>query len=105
MYLLSKHVTFSVVRSTTPNISEFTKKADIIISGAGQPKLISADMVKEGVVAIDAGTSESEGKLVGDIDFESVSKKASFISPVPGGIGPLTVAILFKNVIKLGLSK
>ncbi|KKU52867.1 MAG: hypothetical protein A3A28_02780 [Candidatus Sungbacteria bacterium RIFCSPLOWO2_01_FULL_47_32] len=99
--LLREHATFSVVDEHTKDISEFIEHADIIISGAGKPKLITADMVKEGVIAIDAGTSESEGKLVGDIDFDGVSKKASYITPVPGGVGPVTVALLFKNLITL----
>lgn len=100
-WLLNEGVTFSVVRSSTADISEFTKKADIIITGVGKPGLITGDMVKEGVVVIDAGTSESEGKLSGDADFESVSKKASFVAPVPGGVGPLTVAMIYKNLLTL----
>ena len=101
MWLLYEKVTFGVVRSNTQNPQEFLKYADIIISGVGRPKFITGDMVKEGVVVIDAGTSESEGKLVGDVDFDSVAPKASFITPVPGGVGPVTVAILFKNLFTL----
>ena len=109
LWLLNEKTTFSVLRSTTPNISEFTKKADIIISGVGKPKLITGDMIKEGAVVIDAGTSESEGpstglgtsKIVGDTDFESCAEKASYITPVPGGVGPVTVAILFRNLLTL----
>lgn len=100
-WLLNEKVTFSVVRSATPDVAEFTSKADIIISGVGQPGLITGDMVKEEVVVIDAGTSESEGKLAGDTDFESVSKKASFVTPVPGGVGPVTVAMIYKNLLRL----
>ena len=105
LWLLNEKATFSVIRSSTQNPREFTEKADIVISGVGKPKFIIADMVKEGVVVIDAGTSESEGKLVGDVDFDSVSKKASFITPVPGGVGPVTVAILLKNLVTLAKTK
>ena len=101
LWRLYEKVTFGVVRSNTQNPQEFLKYADIIISGVGRPKFITGDMVKEGVVVIDAGTSESEGKLVGDVDFDSVAPKASFITPVPGGVGPVTVAILFKNLFTL----
>lgn len=101
LWLLNEDVTFSVLRSSTPDISKFTKEADIIITGVGMPALIRGDMVKQGVVIIDAGTSESGGKLVGDVDFESVFSKVSFITPVPGGMGPLGVAMLFKNLVAL----
>ena len=82
-------------------LADFAKKADIIISGIGKPKFITGDMVKDGVIIIDAGTSESEGKLSGDADFDSVSVKASHITPVPGGVGPVTVAMLFQNLVSL----
>lgn len=75
------------------------KKADIIISGAGKPNLIKGGMVKKGAIVIDAGTSFGQGKLLGDVDFKNVSKKASYITPVPGGIGPMTVACLLKNLV------
>ena len=101
LWLINENATLSVLKSNTPDISEFTKRADIIISGVGKPKLITSNMIKEGAVIIDAGTSESEGKISGDVDFDSVSQKASFITPVPGGIGPMTVATLFKNLITL----
>ncbi|MFC1594848.1 bifunctional 5,10-methylenetetrahydrofolate dehydrogenase/5,10-methenyltetrahydrofolate cyclohydrolase [Patescibacteria group bacterium] len=78
----------------------YTLSADLIISGAGKPGIITADMVKDGVIIIDAGTSESEGRLVGDVD-PSVEEKASLFTPVPGGVGPLTVAMLFKNLFTL----
>lgn len=101
VWLMNEGAAVSVVNEFTKDTSEFTKRGDIIISGAGKPKLITGDMVKEGVVVIDAGTSEAEGKVVGDVDFDSVSPKASFITPVPGGVGPVTVAMLFKNLISL----
>ncbi len=101
LWLLNEKITFSVVRSSTANPREFLDKADIIISGIGKPKFITGDMVKDGVVVIDAGTSESEGRIAGDVDFDSVSRKAAYITPVPGGVGPVTVAMLFKNLIAL----
>lgn len=101
LWLLQEKATFSVIRSTTETPQKFLLDADIIISGIGQPKYITADMIKKDVVIIDAGTSESEGKLSGDADFESVAAKAAFITPVPGGVGPVTVAILFQNLLAL----
>ncbi len=101
VWLSKKKVTFSVVNEFTKNISFFTKKADIIISGVGKPNLITGKMVKKGVVVIDAGISFKKGKLVGDVDFKSVSKKTSCVTPVPGGVGPMTVAYLLENLIKL----
>lgn len=101
MWLLNEKAPFSIVDERTPDISEFTKKADIIISGAGKPGLITGDIIKEGAVVIDAGTSEAGGKITGDADFDSVSKKASFITPVPGGIGPLTVVMIYRNLLTL----
>lgn len=110
LWLLNEKATFSVVRSVTPDIADFTKKADIIISGVGKAKLIIGDMIKEGAVVVDCGTSVAEQKaesgeqraaLAGDIDIESVSPKAAFLAPVPGGVGPVAVAMLFKNLITL----
>ena len=77
------------------------KNADIIISATGSGKIIKGEMVKDGAVIIDAGTSESKGGIVGDVDLESVMGKASFVSPVPGGVGPVTVAMLLKNVLEV----
>jgi methylenetetrahydrofolate dehydrogenase (NADP+) / methenyltetrahydrofolate cyclohydrolase len=81
------------------NLQEYTLKADVIITATGQPNLLIGDMVKEGVIVIDAGTSESGGGIVGDVNRESVEPKAAFLSPVPGGVGPVTVAKLLENVI------
>lgn len=99
-WLMNEGATISIIDENTPSPENYTKNADIIISGAGKPKLIKPEMVKEGVIIIDAGTSEAEGKLSGDVDPE-VSKTASLFSPVPGGVGPLAVAHLFKNLIEL----
>jgi len=84
--------------SATENLAEITPHADVIIAGTGQPKLLYGSMIKPGAIVIDAGTAESGGGIVGDVDFESVSQVASFISPVPGGVGPVTVAKLLENV-------
>ncbi len=90
-----------IVTSQTPDKEKIIKEADIIISGIGKGKYISGDMIKEGAVLIDAGTSESNGAIVGDIDLESVKDVADFVSPVPGGVGPVTVAMLLNNVLKV----
>ena len=84
----------------TKSLSHETKKADILISAVGQPNLIKKEMVKKGAVVIDAGTAKYKGKIVGDVDFANVSPKISYITPVPGGVGPVTVAMLLANVVK-----
>ena len=85
------------------NIEEITKSADILISAIGKPKFVTENMVKEGVVIIDVGINRLEnGLLVGDVDYENVFKKATYITPVPGGVGPMTVAMLLTNVVKAG---
>jgi methylenetetrahydrofolate dehydrogenase (NADP+)/methenyltetrahydrofolate cyclohydrolase len=99
--LLKEKATVSVLNEFTKDAPFFTKKADILISGVGKANLIKQDMVKKRAVIIDAGSSIKRGKLVGDIDFKSVSKKVSFIAPVPGGVGPMTVACLLKNLVIL----
>lgn len=101
LWLLNEKATFSVVGSFTSDIAEFTKKADIIISGAGRAKLITGDMIQEGAIVVDCGTSESGSAIAGDSDTETVSEKASYLAPVPGGVGPVAVAMLFKNLITL----
>jgi len=99
-WLINKGVTVSVLNKDTLDISKFTKEADVIISGTGSPSLIKPEMIKDGVVLIDAGTSDKFGKLVGDID-PSCSSKASLFTPVPGGVGPITIAMVFKNLVDL----
>ena len=99
--LLKEKATVSVLNEFTRDTPFFTKRADILVSGVGWPNLIKGDLVKRGAIIIDAGTSIKKGKLVGDVDFKSVSKKASYITPVPGGVGPLTVACLLENLVKL----
>lgn len=100
-WLLKEKVGFAVVDENTQSPGEITRWADIVITGIGKPGYITGDWLKDGAVVIDAGTSESGGKLIGDVDFESISKKASYLTPVPGGVGPVTVAILFRNLVKL----
>ena len=100
LLLIKKRATVQVCNSKTKNLSEKLQKADVIVAAAGSPKLIKATDVKEGVVIIDVGINRVDGKLCGDVDFEEVSKKASFITPVPGGVGPMTIAILIKNTFK-----
>lgn len=91
-----------VTKNTDENTkSDLIKSADILISAMGNPHAINSDMVKEGVVIIDAGTSEMEGSIVGDVDFASVESKVSYITPTPGGVGPVTVACLFENVLQV----
>ena len=98
---LQKHATVTVCHSKTKNLDEYTKQADIIISAIGKPKFVTSDMVKDGVIVIDVGINRDEnGKLVGDVDFKNVKEKASYITPVPGGVGPMTIAMLMNNVIK-----
>lgn len=99
--LLNKNATVTVCHSKTKNISETTKKADILIAALGKAKFVKANMIKENAVVIDVGINRNEnGKLEGDVDFEEVEKKASYITPVPGGVGPMTIAMLMNNVIK-----
>lgn len=99
-WLESKEADFDVLDSKTEDIASFTINADIIISGAGSPGVIKEDMVKEGAVLIDCGSSSEEGIVKGDIDRNAYNK-ASFVAPVPGGVGPMTVACLLDNLIKL----
>ncbi len=98
---LNKNATVTICHSKTKNIKEHIKDADVVISAIGKPEYVTADMVKDGVIVIDVGINRNEdGKIVGDVDFENVSKKASYITPVPGGVGPMTIAMLMNNVIK-----
>ena len=98
--ILNSRGTVTICNIYTKNLAEKTKNADILISAVGKPKLITEDMVKEGAVVIDVGINRVNGKLEGDVDFESVQKKASHITPVPGGVGALTVAMLLSNILK-----
>ena len=96
--LLSKDATVTVCHSKTNNLSDYTKNADIVVMACGVPNLLTADMIKDDAVVIDVGINEVNDKVVGDVDFDSVEKKASYITPVPGGVGPCTVAMLLENI-------
>lgn len=98
--LLEKNGTVTVCHSKTEGLAEITRSADILVAAVGRPLFVSADMVKPGAVVIDVGINRnSEGKLVGDVDFESVSEIASYITPVPGGVGPMTITMLLENTL------
>ena len=101
MLMLHENGTVTICHSRTKNLKEVCARADILVAAIGIPKFVKADMVKEGTVVIDVGMDRDEnGKLCGDVDFENVKEKCSFITPVPGGVGPMTIATLMKNTIK-----
>jgi len=100
LLLLAQHATVTICHSRTRDLPAVTRRADILIAAVGKANMIKADMVKDGAIVIDVGMNRLEnGKLVGDVDFDEVSPKASFITPVPGGVGPMTIAMLMKNTI------
>ncbi len=104
--LLNKNATVTICHSKTKNLEEVTKQADILIAAIGKPEFVTSNMVKNGATVIDVGINRKEdGKLVGDVNFSEVSKKASYITPVPGGVGPMTVAMLMSNVVKAAKSE
>lgn len=99
--LLKENATVTICHSKTANLPEITQKADILISAVGKVNLVTEDMVKQDAVVIDVGMNrDSNGKLKGDVDFDNVKEKTSYITPVPGGVGPMTIAMLMNNVIK-----
>jgi len=100
LMLLKKNATVTVCHSKTKNLAEYTKKADILVVAVGKPNLIKKEMVKEGAVVIDVGINRIGNKLIGDVDFDSVKDVAGFITPVPGGVGPMTRAMLMENTLK-----
>ena len=106
MLLLDKDATVTICHSHTKNINEKIKNADIVITAVGNRKLftLKEDSVKEGVVVVDIGITREDGKIKGDVDFENVSNKASWITPVPGGVGPMTIAMLLKNTVDAAAS-
>lgn len=100
MLLLHENATVEITHSRTQNLAEITKGADILVAAIGKAKFVKVDMVKDGAVVIDVGMNRDEnGKLCGDVDFEDVKDKCSFITPVPGGVGPMTIAMLMKNTL------
>ena len=100
MLLLHENATVEITHSKTQSLADVTKEADILVAAIGKAKFVTADMVKQGAVVIDVGMNRDEnGKLCGDVDFEGVKDKCSFITPVPGGVGPMTIAMLMKNTL------
>ena len=103
--LLNRGATVTIAHSKTKNLKEITKQADILIVAIGQAKFITDEYIKDGAVVIDVGTNRVDGKLYGDVDFDKVSKKASYITPVPGGVGPMTITMLISNVVEQAKGK
>jgi len=99
MLLLQENATVTVCHSRTANLAEHTRRADILVAAIGKAKFITADMVKEGAVVIDVGMNRVDGKLCGDVDYEPVAEKAAFITPVPGGVGKMTIAMLMESTV------
>jgi methylenetetrahydrofolate dehydrogenase (NADP+)/methenyltetrahydrofolate cyclohydrolase len=97
--LMGENATVTICHSRTRDIKEHTRKADVVVSAVGKRNMVTADMVKEGAVVVDVGTIKHEGKLCGDVDFENVKDKCSYITPVPGGVGPMTIACLLENTL------
>ena len=100
MLMLRENATVTVCHSRTENLAEITKQADILVAAVGRPKFVTADMVKDGAVVLDVGINRMEdGKLCGDVDFDDVCEKTSYITPVPGGVGPMTITMLLQNTL------
>lgn len=103
--LLNENATVTICHSKTENLKEETKRADILVSAAGRPNLITGDMIKKGAVVIDAGTTMVKGKLMGDVVFEEACEVASYITPVPGGVGSMTTTMLIENLVEANILK
>ena len=100
MLLLHRNGTVTICHSRTKNLQEVCSRADILVAAVGKPGFVTGDMVKEGAVVIDVGINRNaEGKLCGDVDFDSVAPKAAYLTPVPGGVGPMTIAMLMQNTL------
>jgi len=99
MMLLEKNATVTICHSKTKNLAEHTKKADILVAAVGKPRLITKGMVKDGAVVIDVGINRIDGQVVGDVDFDNVKEIAGYLTPVPGGVGPMTIAMLMENTL------
>ena len=104
MLMLNENCTVTLCHSRTTNLAQELQQADIIIAAVGRAKMVTKNMVKPGAIVIDVGTNKVDGKLVGDVDFENVKEVASYITPVPGGVGPMTIAMLMKNTFKAATS-
>lgn len=106
MLLLHANATVTICHSKTKNLKEICRNADVIVAAVGKAKFVTADMVRDGAIVIDVGINRNEeGKLCGDVDFDNVSEKCSFITPVPGGCGPMTIAMLMKNTYSAALKR
>ena len=105
LMLLKKNCTVTVCHTKTQNLAEITKNADILVCAVGVKHLVTKDMVKDGVVVLDAGINRVDGKIYGDVDYDGVSQKASFITPVPGGVGPMTITMLLYNTYLAGINR
>jgi methylenetetrahydrofolate dehydrogenase (NADP+)/methenyltetrahydrofolate cyclohydrolase len=99
LLLMQKNATVTIAHSKTTNLKEIARKADILVAAVGKPKFITADMVKKDAVVVDVGINRLEGKIVGDVNFQEVKEVASYITPVPKGIGPMTIASLLENIL------
>ena len=100
LLLLERNATVTICHSKTQNLSAITKSADILIAAIGKPNFVTEDMIKDNTIVVDVGINRVDNKLIGDVDYQSVSKKASLITPVPGGVGPMTIAILMANTLQ-----
>lgn len=106
MLLLQRNATVTICHSRTKNLSDITRQADVIVSAVGKINTLTSDMVKQGAVVIDVAINrKDDGKLCGDVDFENVKEKASYITPVPGGVGPMTISVLMKNTLNAAKSQ
>ena len=99
LLLLQENATVTICHSRTEDLAEHTRRADILVAAVGKPRFVTADMVKEGAAVLDVGINRVDGKLCGDVDFEAVKEKAGWISPVPGGVGKMTIAMLMENTV------
>ncbi len=105
MLLLDANCTVTICHSRTQNLAEHTKNADILVAAVGRPRFVTADMVKEGAAVVDVGINRVGGKLCGDVDFDAVSQKAAYITPVPGGVGKMTICMLMANTVEAAQKK
>ena len=100
MLLLQENCTVTICHSRTQNLAEHTRRADILVAAVGKAGFVTADMVKDGAIVIDVGINRVDGKVRGDVDFDAVKEKASWITPVPGGVGRMTIAMLLANTLE-----
>lgn len=105
MLLLDANCTVTICHSRTQNLKEHTRNADVLVAAVGRPRFVTADMVKEGAAVIDVGINRVDGKLCGDVDFDAVAEKASYITPVPGGVGKMTICMLMANTVEAAEKK